>query len=99
MYRSTLWGFPIETQRHSHQMFRIMCRFVWIPKYRTKVFEEPYREMLKKIIGKIGYDYNIEIVELEISEDHIHMVVRSEPRISPSDTMHIVKSLAAREFF
>jgi putative transposase len=76
-----------------------MYHFVWIPKYRKKVFEEPYREVLKKIIEKIGYDYNIEIVELEIPEDHIHMVVRSEPKISPSDIMQIVKSLTAREFF
>lgn len=64
-----------------------------------KVFEEPSREVLKKIIKKIGYDYNIEIVELEIPEDHIHMVVRSEPKISPSDIMQIVKSLTVREFF
>jgi putative transposase len=76
-----------------------MYHFVWIPKYRKKVFEELYREVLKKIIGKIGYDYNIEIVELEVPEDHIHMVVRSEPKISPSDIMQIIKSLAAREFF
>lgn len=27
------------------------------------------------------------------------MVVRSEPKVSPSDIMQIVKSLAAREFF
>jgi putative transposase len=40
---------------------------------------------LKGIIEKIGYDYNIEIVELEIPVDHIHMVVRSEPKICPSD--------------
>ena len=39
--------------------------------------------MLKHIIQKIGYDYDIEIVELEIPVDHIHMVVdrnRKTPR-------------------
>jgi putative transposase len=55
-----------ETQRNSRHVFRIMYHFVWIPKYRRKVFEEPYREALKKIIKKIGYDYTIEIVDLEI---------------------------------
>lgn len=29
---------------------------------------------------KAGYDYNIDIVELEIPEDYIHMVVKSEPK-------------------
>ncbi len=38
---------------------------------------EPYHTMMKVIIKKIGYDYDIEIVELEIPKDHIHMVIRS----------------------
>lgn len=75
-----------------------MYHFVWIPKYRHKVFHEPYRSSLKGIIGKIGYDYNIDIVELEIPVDHIHMVVRSKPKTSPSDIMQIIKSISAREF-
>ncbi len=39
------------------------------------------------------------MVELEIPEDHIHMVIRSIPKQSPSDVMQIVKSITAREFF
>ncbi len=76
-----------------------MYHFVWIPKYRRKVFSEPYREMMKRIIHKVGFDYDIDIVELEIPEDHIHMVVRSEPKISPSHIMQVIKSISAREFF
>ena len=89
----------MELRRNRHHVFRIMYHFVWIPKYRHKVFTSPYREKLKLIIQKVGYDYNIEIVELEIPEDHIHMVVKSEPKISPSYIMQIIKSISAREFF
>ena len=89
----------MELQRNTHHIFRIMYHFVWIPKYRHKVFNEPYRASLKTIIEKIGYDYNIEIVELEIPLDHIHMVIRSEPKVCPSDIMQIIKSISAREFF
>ena len=53
-----------------------MHHFVWIPPYRHKVFEEPFRSPLKGIIKKIGDDYNIKIVELEIPVDPIHMVIR-----------------------
>ena len=45
----------------------------------------------------IEYNYNIEIVGLEIPENHIHMVVRSDPKVSPSDIMQMVQSLAALE--
>ena len=54
---------------------------------------------MKNIIHKIGYDYNINIVELEIPVDHVHMVVKSEPKICPSKVMQIIKSLSARNFF
>ncbi len=89
----------MELDRNSHHVFRIMYHFVWIPKYRHKVFNEPYRSRMKDIIYKIGYDYNIQIVELEIPVDHIHMVVKSEPKVCPSKIMQIIKSLSARNFF
>ena len=89
----------MELQKNTHHVFRIMYHFVWIPKYRHKVFVEPYRSRLKDIIKKIGYDYNIDIVELEVPTDHIHMVVRSEPKICPSYIMQVIKSISARNFF
>ena len=89
----------MELQRNTHHVYRLMYHFVWIPKYRHKVFCEPYRSVLKGIIEKAGYDYNIDIVELEIPEDHIHMVVRGIPKMSPSDVMQVIKSISAREFF
>lgn len=89
----------MELQRNTHHVYRLMYHFVWIPKYRHKVFEEPYRTVLKDIIRKVGYDYEIDIVELEIPADHVHMVIRSEPKVSPSEVMQVVKSISAREFF
>ncbi len=89
----------MDLQRNTHHVYRLMYHFVWIPKYRNKVFEEPYRTVLKDIISKIGYDYEIDIVELEVPVDHIHMVVKSDPKTSPSDVMQIIKSISAREFF
>lgn len=76
-----------------------MYHFVWIPKYRHKVFSEPYAAMLKQCLCKVGYDYNMPVAEIEILEDHIHMVVESQPKLSPSRMMQIFKSISARQFF
>ena len=89
----------MELQRNTHHVYRLMYHFVWIPKYRHKVFVEPYREAMKAIIRKIGYDYDIDIQELEIPDDHIHMVIKGEPKLAPSQVMQVVKSISAREFF
>lgn len=85
--------------RNTHYVFRLMYHFLWISKYRHKKFVEPDRFNLKRIIGKIGYGYIIEIVELKILIDHIHMVVRTEPEIAPAYVMQAIKSTLVKEFF
>ena len=89
----------MELQRNRHHVYRLMYHFIWIPKYRHKVFVEPYRKAMKAIILKVGYDYDFDIQELEIPEDHIHMVIRGEPKLAPSQVMQVIKSISAREFF
>ena len=89
----------MKLDRNAHHVYRLMYHFVWIPKYRHKVFKSPYREVLKDIIKKVGYNYDINIIELEVPLDHIHMIVKSEPKISPSYIMQVIKSISARKFF
>ena len=89
----------MKLDRNAHHVYRLMYHFVWIPKYRHKVFKEPYRGVLKDIIRKVGYDYNINIKELELPVDHIHMIVKSEPKVSPSHIMQVIKSISEMEFF
>ena len=89
----------MDLQRNTHHVYHLIYHFVWIPKYRHKVFSEPYRAVLKGIIEKIGHNYDIDIVELEIPEDHIHMVVRGAPKMSPSNVMQVIESISAREFY
>jgi putative transposase len=51
------------------------------------------------VIEKTGYDYNIDIIALEIPVDNIHIVIRSEPKVSTSNIMKIIKSISVRELF
>lgn len=76
-----------------------MYHFVWIPKYRNAVFKASYAEYLKALIRKIAYDYDMEVSELEVVEDHIHMMLKAGPKESPSHIMQVIKSISAREFF
>jgi len=86
----------MDLQRNTHCVYRWMYHSVRISKYRPKILEEPYRSELKLIISKIGCDHNIDIVGLEAPVDHIHLVIRSEPKVSPSSLMQIVKNILAR---
>ena len=48
---------------------------------------EPYRATMKTTTQKIGYHYGIGVVELEVQDDHIHIVERSVPKQSPNNMM------------
>jgi putative transposase len=89
----------MELSGNTHHLFRILYHFVWIPKYRHRVFLEPYRTNLKHIIKKAAHDYEMHVDEIEIPEDHMHMLIQAEPKMSPSRIMQIIKSISAREFF
>ncbi len=89
----------MKLQRNTHHVYCLMYHFVWIPKYRHTVFVETYREAMKAITHKIGYDYDFDIQELETPEDHIHMVIKGEPKTAPSHVMQVIKSISARAFF
>lgn len=89
----------MDLQRASHHVYRLEYHLVWTPKYRHPVFTEPYRTALKQIIRKAAYDYDMEVLEIEIPSDHIHALVSLPPRISVSQCMRILKSISAREFF
>jgi putative transposase len=89
----------MELQYAEHHVSRLEYRLVWTPKYRHPVFKEPHRTILKQILTKAAYDYDMEIREIEIPPDHIHALIVLPPTISVSECMNILKSISAREFF
>lgn len=88
----------MDLQRAPHHVTRLEYHLVWTPKYRRKVFDEPYRTVLQQILVKAAYDHDMTVLELEIP-DHVHALLALPPTRSVSDAMRILKSVSAREFF
>ena len=73
---------------------------VWCPKYRKKIFQrKEVRERAKQLIGEICEEYKIEVIELEIVEDHTHVMVSFPPSRSIGEVVRIIKSNSARILF
>ena len=51
------------------------------------------------IIKQAAYNYDMEVTEIEVLPDHIHMLLKALPRHSPSSIMQTIKSIAAIQFF
>jgi putative transposase len=66
-----------------------MYHIIFVCKYR-KVILEPISEELKQIIFDIAKESDFKILEMETDKDHIHLLIKSEPKVS---VLSIVRKL------
>lgn len=58
-----------------------MYHVIFVCKYRKKLLE-PIKEDLKQTIHDIEKESDFEVLEMETDKDHIHMLIKSEPKVS-----------------
>ena len=68
----------------AHIVYQCSYHLVWTPKYRYRILQGDIAEFVEKKIRAICEWKNVEILELAIMPDHIHMVVIIPPKISIS---------------
>ena len=68
-------------------------------KYRKSVFSEKVDSELKKICLEISERYEIDFLEIGTDKDHVHFLIQSVPKYSPTKIVRTVKSITAREIF
>ena len=69
-------------------------------KYRKGIFGKPDREhSLHAICKEIEERYEIEFEQVGIDTNHVHYLVSSVPKFSPSQLIRTIKSIIARELF
>lgn len=89
-----------DLYRAAHKVFKIKYHFVFCIKYRKDLFlEEKYVRTIKEICRGIEKRYSMEFETMGFDEDHVHFLVRSIPRISPSQIFRVVKSITAIKLF
>ena len=87
-------------KRTSHAVYDTSYHLVWCPKYRKKIFKrEDIKQRAEQLIGEICAEYGFEIVEMELSIDHVHILVSFAPKHSIGEVVRIIKSISARELF
>ena len=86
-------------RRLSHAMWHCQYHLVWVPKYRTHIFDDELRGYVKEIFQRIAEEYEFSIDTMEIMEDHVHVFIEAPPRYSPSEIVQTMKSISAREVF
>ena len=87
-------------RRTSHAVYDTEYHLVWCPKYRKDIFKrEEVRERAEQLLREIAENYGVDIREMEVAKDHVHLMVSFPPRRSIGEVVRILKSISARELF
>lgn len=71
----------MEYEHKNHSKFLLMYHVIFVCKYRKKILE-PLNAELKQIIHDIEKESDFEVLEMETDKDHIHLLIKSEPKVS-----------------
>ncbi len=87
-------------KRSSHAVYDTNYHLVWCPKRRKDIFvDKEIRERAEQVVREICDEYRFEITEMEVAENHIHILVSFSPRRSIGEVVRIIKSISARQLF
>ncbi len=69
---------------------------VWCPKYRRKVLVDGIDVRLKELLWECAANLSVDIVELEVMPDHVHMLLEVDPQYGIHKAMKTFKGYTSR---
>ena len=70
----------MEYKSNHNVVYSCKYHVVWCPKYRRKVLVDGVDIRLKELIKETCKEYSIDIIEMEIMPDHVHLLIDCNPR-------------------
>ena len=87
-------------KRLSHTVYECKYHIVFCPKYRFRIFMNEIAEYTRQRMYVLCNQKELlEILELNVREDHIHMVIWIPPKYSISSVMGYLKGKLALRLF
>ena len=83
----------------THVFYKCDYHIVFTPKYRFRILDGLVRPVVDQDIRMISNWKEVEIAELNIQADHVHMVCSIPPKVSISQYMGILKGKLAIRLF
>ena len=83
----------------SHVIYYHIYHLVWTPKYRFRVLQGNVKESVEKKLRTLCEWKKLEIIEMNVQIDHIHLVLSIPPKMSVSQVMGLLKGKTAIMIF
>ena len=89
-----------ELFKSYHKVFKVKYHFVFVIKYRKDLFlDDKYVKTFRDVCKGMEERYTMKFETIGFDEDHVHFMLQSVPKYSPSQLFRIVKSITAIKLF
>jgi len=86
----------MKTTRHA--TYSLNYHIVWLPKYRNAVLAGKIADRVESILHEIADEKGLDIQNLTVQPDHVHLFVSSPPKHSPSLLANWFKGISSRKY-
>ena len=84
----------------SHTIYECKYHVVWCPKYRYRILKDDIAESVRQQIYRLCQQKDkVEVLELNVQRDHVHLVLSLPPKYAVSDFMGYLKGKLAMRLF
>ena len=89
-----------QFKRLSHSLYECKYHIVFCPKYRFRIFRDELADYTRQQIESLCRQKDqVEVLELNIQADHIHLVLSIPPKYAVSSVMGFLKGKLALRLF
>ena len=93
-----LYNTYMETKYKSNNNIVYSCKYhiVWCPKYRRKVLIGDIETRLKELLIETCANMNVDIIEMELMPDHVHMLIEVDPQFGVHKAIKTMKGKTSK---
>ena len=81
----------MEYKSNKNVVYSCKYHVVWCPKYRRKVLVNGVDERLKELIEEVCCENRIDVTEMEIMPDHVHLLMEVDPQFGLHKAVKLIK--------
>lgn len=88
-----------ELQKLAHAVWQCKYHVIWCPKYRYRILRGSLQRSVGKLLQQLCEWKNLEILEMNVQEDHVHLLLSIPPKFSVSEVVGFLKGKSAIKIF
>ena len=85
--------------KSAHAIWQCKYHVAFCPKYRFKILKGVVQESVKEFISQLCGWKKLEILEMNVQEDHVHLVLSIPPKHSVAEVIGFLKGKCAIKMF